>query len=287
MNDYLAEDGEKVNEKVLMVVPTMGSRMSWLNDCIKSIEGQSLKPRIIVVGPSASSLPEYCSARGIEFLPDPGKGLSGAINHGWSKASKDTEYLAWLGDDDLLAPGSLSQVVSAMEKSADSAFAYGKTRYIDEVGRTIYISRPTKFAPKYMKFGKDLLPQPGSVARASAITWSPPIDESLTNAMDLDFYLRLSTAEGWTWSYVPIEVSAYRIHGGAITQEKGVRDESEVVRDRYRSLRSASVARRLYGVRNFVERALTWVQWHVPNRKSVTDSGAYCLPGWFDDFEVR
>ncbi len=48
--------------------------------------------------------------------------------------------------------------------------------------------------------------------------------------MDLDLFLRLSRPGRKSWSYINTEVSAYRLHDGAITANKGGLDESDVVR---------------------------------------------------------
>lgn len=262
--------------ETLIVFPTRGERIGWLRDCVRSVKVQGVSAQLVVVGPKTADLTGFCRSEGLEYIEDPGRGLSAAINCGWSCGTSATKYLTWLGDDDLLAPGSLGLMMTTLKNAPEAAFAYGRTRYIDSSGTTIYISIPTRFAPRYMKVGKDFIPQPGSLIRAEAITWTPPLDESLRNAMDLDLFLRLSCGPRSRWAYVPVEVSAYRLHGGAITHNKGAADESEAVKERYRSRSWSQIAHRTATIRNFVERLLIWLQWHAPVRERTRSSGWYC-----------
>lgn len=210
------------------------------------------------------SLVQIASEFGAEYIVEEEKGLSLAINRGWEHLAPDLEFVTWLGDDDILAPSSLEQSTKALRSHKDAAFSYGRTMYIDSVGAPIYRSYPTRFAPLYLKIGQDYVPQPGSLIRVSAVNWYPFLDESLKNAMDLDMFLKLSRKGSKSWIYIPAELSAYRIHGEAITQTKGAFDESEWVRGRYRGNIASKVSSMTAIVRKFIEKLYVWSLWNFP-----------------------
>jgi GT2 family glycosyltransferase len=211
---------------ILIVVPTLGRRPDWLRAAVASITGQNVPARVLLVGPSRRELTDQASCLGVELLVVKQNGLSLAINAALHGA--DAAYVSWLGDDDILAPGSLRLVRAALEDSPTASFSYGRTRYIDARGQTIGRTKPGRWAPRYLTLGKDFVPQPGSLIRHSALRAVGYLDESLNNAMDLDLFIRLRA-----WGkpvYVPYEVSAYRVHAGSITATKGSADEAECVR---------------------------------------------------------
>lgn len=257
--------------RVGIVVPTLGTRPEWLDCCIRSITTQTEKANILLVGPSTAALQSVADSHGIGFLAEDRRGLSRAINSGWDLLSGDAEYFTWLGDDDLLAPGSLKLTADTLQANPMASFVYGRTMYIDESGNTIYRSYPTRHAPRYIRIGQDYIPQPGSLLRVSAVDWSPLLDETLKNAMDLDLFLKLSKRGPSSWVYLPTELSAYRIHGEAITQQKGPGDESDHVRDRYRSNRARKVATALRAPRKILEKIYVWSLWHGPTAESRYD----------------
>ena len=160
--------------RIGMIIPTLGTRPRWLSQCLKSLEMQSYRPLdVLIVGPDLQLLRKLADRHQVGFLPSVPNGLSCAINQGWDALAPECEYLAWLGDDDLLAPGSLSMSVTALNGHPRAAFTFGRTRFIDESSASIYVSTPTSFAPRYMRIGQDYLPQPGSLIRRSAVSWSP------------------------------------------------------------------------------------------------------------------
>lgn len=259
------------NNRVGIVVPTLGKRPEWLRLCLRSITSQTEQANIVLVGPTSSDLEAIAELHGVKFLAEDRRGLSRAINSGWNLLSQEVEYFTWLGDDDLLAPGSLKLTAETLRANPTASFVYGRTMYIDESGNTIYRSFPTRYAPTYLRFGQDYIPQPGSLLRVSAVDWSPLLDETLKNAMDLDLFLRLSEPGSDTWVYLPVELSAYRIHGEAITQQKGTADESDHVRDRYRSTCARKIALVVKKPRAILEKIYIWTLWHGPTASSESD----------------
>jgi glycosyltransferase involved in cell wall biosynthesis len=220
--------------EVVIAIPTMGTRPEWLNLTIESVEQQK-HPNVLIriVTPDPTRVNVSPTVRTpIEVIQAAASGLSDAINTG----IKDVEarYVTWIGDDDLLAPGSLACTHQALEKHRNAPYVYGRTRYIDERGKTIGYTRPTSLAHRYLKYGKDFVPQPGSLLRAHALREVGYLNSELKNAMDLDLFIKLG--EIGRPVYVPRELSAYRLHPASITLTKGVNDEAEVVRAHYRGV---------------------------------------------------
>lgn len=258
-----------------IVIPTLGSRPDWLQMAVDSVLSQNVKTKLVIVGANTPHVETFANGLGVRYIEQDGRGLSNAINTGW-KSLRELRYFTWLGDDDILAPGSLHNTIGVLDKQPSAKYVYGRTRYIDSAGMTIYVSRPTKIAPWYMKYGQDYVPQPGSLIRTSAIGDELLVDESLSNAMDLDLFLRLSSSGRHSWAYVAQELSAYRIHGGAITQTKGAADESEMVRSRHRSAVTSKLLPYVAPLRIQLERVYVGVQWRLPISKKSRAAGAYC-----------
>lgn len=243
--------------RTLIAVPTLGRREDWLRACVASILNQPVKADIVLVGPEGpinSILEQY---RGSFTIINQSKasGLTNAINAALD-AIEQHEYFSWLGDDDLLSPGSLGDTSRALDRARpETTFVYGRTRYIDAGGNTIGYTRPGRFAAKYLPYGKDFIPQPGSLIRISSLRHLGPLDNTLRNAMDLDMFLRLlkiGPAE-----YLPMEVSAYRLHDESITVSKSrTIDESDLVRRRQRSPKQQVWSSILKPLLPYVDRAV-------------------------------
>ncbi len=217
--------------RVLLVVPTLGTRPELLDQCLASIAGQSVQVEILLVAPEGSAVAAELAAKyGAGFLPDPGS-LASAINVGAAAAGEHIEYLNWLGDDDLLEPESLARTVACLEGNPKATVAYGACRYIDEEGQELWVSRAGPWATRILAWGPDLIPQPGMLVRRAAWNSVGGVDESYKFAFDLDLLLKLK-AIGPLLDVGEI-VSSFRWHGDSLT-----------VGDRTTSLQESERARR-------------------------------------------
>ena len=249
-----------------IAIPTLGTRLPWLRQCLLSITELQLgtSPEISVVVPAAraSAIHEVISDFEVRVIETNGAtGLSDAINIAWLNRGS-CQFFTWLGDDDLLAPGALGSVVAALEANPAAPFAYGNTRYIDGHNRTIMRVRATKWAWRYLRWGQDFVPQPGSLIRSGSVTSELLVDPSLKNSMDLELFLRLSSTGRGVPVYVNREVSAYRLHGESITAQKGSDAEGAMVRTAFRSSVVNGVAGRLSPVLHSFEKAYLYTLWH-------------------------
>jgi glycosyltransferase involved in cell wall biosynthesis len=182
----------EVPPRVLLIVPTLGRRPELLRQTLQSIADQTPHRAgiVVVCPPGAGEALKLVAEFGAEAVDDPG-GMTAAINLGLRRARPGHEYVNWIGDDDLLTPGSLAATVEALDTHPSAVAAFGHCDYIDEAGRVLFTSRAGRLAPWLMTWGPNLVPQPGALFRLSAVSEVGELDPSLKYAMDLDLLLRL------------------------------------------------------------------------------------------------
>lgn len=234
-----------------MVVPTLGNRPQLLRQCLASIVEQSIESTVVLVAPRENvDVKAIAGEFGAQLVADPGS-LAAAINVGVAHVpSHDVEYVNWIGDDDLLEAGSLQSTVEALDNALGSVLAFGACRYIDENGAELWVSKAGQWAPRILKWGPDLIPQPGMLVRRSAWEAVGGLDESFRFAFDLDLLLKLQVQGNFV--DVGRVVSSFRWHGDSLT-----------VGDRSTSLHESEVARRR--ALSPMARRLAWI-WEGPVR---------------------
>ena len=220
--------------EVLIIVPTLGDRLEFLAQTLESIVTQDVPADVLVVVPTGRhAARELAREHGASVADDPGS-LPSAINLGVSCAKPEHRYVNWIGDDDLLVPGSLAATVAALT-APGSVLAYGACSYIDDQGRELWVSQAGRWADRILAWGPDLIPQPGMLVRREAWEAVGGLDEGLRFAFDLDLLLKLR-AEG-RFVDVGRVVSSFRWHPDSLTvsDRTASLDESELVKRRYLS----------------------------------------------------
>ena len=247
------------------MVATLGRRPEYLDQTLASIRSQDVTADIVIVGPlDAPGLAATAERVGARLLPDPG-GLPEAINLGVDEGLRDHAYVNWLNDDDLLEPGSLRTTTAALEATPDAVVAFGACRYIDEAGRELWISRAGRWAPWILRWGPDLIPQPGMLVRASAWREIGGVDPSYRLAFDLDLLLKLQKI-GRLVDTGAI-VSSFRWHANSLT----VDDRGTNIAESERAKRAAlsPTARRLAWLWEAPVRVATRVAAREVNRRAA------------------
>jgi GT2 family glycosyltransferase len=221
---------------VLIVIPTLGRRPELFSLTLQSILRQTSEPAdvVVVLPTGATEVRELAAAAGAQLVDDPG-GMSAAINAGFALAGPQHEYGNWIGDDDLLTPGSLVTSAGALDDNPAATVAFGYCDYIDGEGRRLFTSRAGRLAPWLMTWGPDLVPQPGALFRLDAVREVGLIDASLSYAMDLDLLLRLRRLGRFVNTRTVL--SSFRWHASSTTvaNRSPSLDESELVKRRYLS----------------------------------------------------
>ena len=224
----------EVPAEVLVVVPTLGSRLDFLGQTLASIASQDVPADVLVVVPAdRTEARELARDHGARIADDPGS-LPSAINLGVRLALPEHRFVNWIGDDDLLVPGSLAATVGALRDDS-VVLAYGACSYIDDRGRQLWVSQAGRWAERILSWGPDLIPQPGMLVRRSAWDAVGGLDESMRFAFDLDLLLKLR-GQG---SFVDVGrvVSSFRWHPDSLTvsDRTASLDESELAKRRHLS----------------------------------------------------
>lgn len=178
--------------RVLVVLPTLGTRNDLLKLTLESIksQGKNLCDIVMVCPLRNKETIKLGKQYGAHFVDDPGS-MSSAVNAGVAFAKPEHEYLTWIGDDDLFTPNSIKTSLEALDKNPNAKLAYGYCDYINTQGNHVFTSKAGNLAPWIMTWGPNLMPLIGTVFRTSELKKAGEFDVNLKYSMDLDMFLRL------------------------------------------------------------------------------------------------
>jgi len=244
-------------QEIGIVVPTLGTRPEYLAQCLKSIRraGSSL---IHIVMPVSGSLPkEITSDLYDQVIADPGTGLAAAIHAGFISFPEQVRFINWLGDDDLLKPGSLDFTTQALRDDHKVVLAFGGCDYIDSDNHVIFTNKSGKYAVPLLRIGPQLIPQPGSLFRRDIYEQIGGLNSEFKWAFDLDLLIRLSRVG--SLKFLNLTLASFRWH-----------DDSLSVGGRNGSVREASLIRK-----RFLPRWLKPISelWELPMRSAIKYAG--------------
>ena len=218
-----------MNQRVGIVVPTLGKRPDYLEQCLRSIRAAG-DAHILLVAPDSFQVSALKSMSLFDSLViDPGSGLASAINQGIEALPESVQYVNWLGDDDLLTAGSLRTSTEFLDAEPKAVMTFGACEYIDGNGKKIWENRSGQWAVLLMKFGPDLIPQPGALFRRSAFETIGGLKAELGWAFDFDFFIRLSKIG--KLHYLDQTLAQFRWHPESLSVEhrkKSVAEASKV-----------------------------------------------------------
>jgi GT2 family glycosyltransferase len=253
-----------------MVVPTLGQRIEHLKLCLESIATQEVAGvDLVLVAPASPEVDALARQYGGRVVADPGRGISGALNAGFDAALPGTTYVSWLGDDDLLSPGSLAATTAALEAHPTASMVYGWCDYVDGSGTVVFSSRAGRLAALCITFAPNLVPQPGSLMRLADVQAVGGVDEDLMLSMDLDLFLRLRRRGRLI--ALPRTLASFRWHADSATvlSEEASAEEADQVRMRYMPAMVVSLYRLLRWPGRW---ALRLVKWRVRGNARKADS---------------
>jgi GT2 family glycosyltransferase len=213
-----------------LVVPTLGTRIDYLQKCLLSIRSAG-QAYILIVAPywfvSSNNLDDSLYDL---FVPDPNKGLAAAINSGINALPDSISFVNWLGDDDMLTEQSLNIASESLRANQDAVLVYGGCEYIDQAGNTLWKNRSGRFASSLIHFGPQLIPQPGALFRRKAFIEIGGLDESYKCAFDLDLLFKLKNLG--RLHFVDQTLAKFRWHDGSLSvgSRKGSVNEASVIR---------------------------------------------------------
>jgi GT2 family glycosyltransferase len=161
--------------------------------------------------------PVGCAPAINEFAVDEGGGLPSAINQGIRALPSTVEYVNWLGDDDLLTPGSLDTTTEILDSDHQAVMAFGACDYIDGEGNTVWQNRSGAWAVPLLRFGPDLIPQPGALFRRSEFEAAGGLNTNFGWAFDFDLFIRLSKLG--KMKYINQTLAKFRWHPESLSVE--------------------------------------------------------------------
>jgi GT2 family glycosyltransferase len=209
-----------------IVVPTLGNRRELMAECLRSIsdQGHTQPDLVVVTTPDAMARVERYAA-GAQVIPQDGPGIAAAITTGWQFLGTRVDALAWLGDDDRLAAGSLLRALTELQRRPAADMVYGQARYIDAAGQPTATLRPGRMGALLLRLGRNMIAQPGCLYRRSAVERIGGLDHTLRLAFDVDLHRRL-IANGRA-RYIPAVLGEPRTHPGSLT----VREREDSVKE--------------------------------------------------------
>ena len=218
-----------MNQRVGIVVPTLGDRPDYLEQCLSSLRAAG-DVHILLVAP-ASMNAEILSTEGFidSVVLDGGGGLAAAINQGIRALPSTVEYVNWLGDDDLLTINSLVASTKALDENDQTVMAYGSCEYINREGQTVWVNSSGQWAVPLLRFGPDLIPQPGALFRRSAFEEVGGLRVDLGWAFDFELFIRLSKVG--KLRFINQTLAKFRWHPESLSVEhrrKSVEEASQV-----------------------------------------------------------
>ncbi len=200
---------------IAIIVPTLGTRTALLNQTLKSIRLAGDCHIAIVSPDNATLLSQIDDVLYDQMIQDPMQGLAEAINFGIKSLPESIEFCNWLGDDDILTPNSLKYCSDILEQDSKCVCVFGKCQYINGVGEPIWMNKSSKFAVPLMRFGPQLIPQPGALFRRAAFNAVGGLNAKYKLAFDLDLLIKLSKVG--KIRYIPIQLSSFRWHDDSLS----------------------------------------------------------------------
>ena len=252
-----------------IVVPTLGKRPEFLTKALKSIRNSG-ECYIVIVAPVQAYVDKTIDRRFFdELVEDPMQGLVEAINTGVRALPQQIEYFNWLGDDDTLTPNSLRMSSSPLKDDPEIVCVFGMCQYINQDDQPIYKNKSGRVAVPLLKFGPQLIPQPGALFRRTSFNKVGGLDPTYQCAFDLDLLLKLKKMG--KSHYIPYQLSSFRWHSDSLS----VKSRSVSVREA-RKIRQKNLSRFF---------RLLSPSWELPLEKLIYSAGIVLTK--IDEIRVR
>jgi glycosyltransferase involved in cell wall biosynthesis len=198
---------------VSIVTPSL-NQGRYLADTLDSViaQGYPSLEHIVVEGGSTDEtsrvLDRYAGQPHIHVIQDvPPRGQSAALNVGFRAARGD--IIGWLNADDRYCDGAITAAVEALEHH-EALLCYGDWQDIDENGLVVRSITSGAFDRRELLEGVSTLMQPTVFQRRELFDRVGYLDEDLHYVMDIEFWLRASSATEFL--YIPRTMAQFRRH---------------------------------------------------------------------------
>jgi glycosyltransferase involved in cell wall biosynthesis len=253
---------------VTVVIPTRNRSRLLLSTLRSALAQRDVDVRIVIVDEASTDdtrdvIARHGDARVRSIRHDRPQGVSVARNHGI--AESDTEWVAFLDDDDLWAPDKLAlQLGRARAEGRD--WTYGAsvsllpTHEVSGGGPPPSPDAVCRDLPL-----RNVVPGGASnvVARRALLERVGPFDPALRHMSDWDMWIRLASAG--PPAIVDAPVVAYRLHAGnASVDTADIAREMSILERRYAGLRRGAPVDRAY-----VHRWIAWSAARMGRRRDA------------------
>jgi hypothetical protein len=212
-----------------VVVPTIGERPQYLESTLKSIR-EAGESHIILVGRKGFDGSSFQKSGLVDlYLDEDDASVANKINQGFRALPENIEYITWIGDDDLLAPGALETAIQALNKPERPVLVFGHCQYIDSEGKNVLVKRSGSWAVPLLRFGPQLIPQPSAFFRRDVFEKIGGLSDKFQFAFDFDLFLKLSKSGRAV--FIDQILSSHRWHKTSLTYSRrweSVREASRV-----------------------------------------------------------
>jgi GT2 family glycosyltransferase len=215
--------------KVGIVVPTIGQRPEYLPLALQSIR-EAGNAYVLLVGNKGFDATSFLDSGLIDkYIDEEDPGLAAKINFGFRALPQQIQYINWLGDDDLLTRGSLEVALDRITQQDQPVLVYGGCEYIDPKGNSLFTNKSGAWAVPLLRFGPQLIPQPGSLYRRDAFEKIGGLSQEFGWAFDFELFLSLSKMGKAV--FVPKILAKFRWHPGSLSvsrRAESVKEASKV-----------------------------------------------------------
>lgn len=224
----------------------------FLGDCLASVAGQtgvSWEHLVFDAGSTDDSAEVAARFPKAQWISEPDEGMSDAINKGFERAKGD--WVMWLNADDVLKPGSLSEMLAKLQKTTADV-VYGDYNFIDADGRFVRTMKVPQWSAFVNIYHHCYVPSTAAFYRRSTVL--APGHRLRTDfhyVMDGEFYVRLDSL-GMKFHHVPVNVADFRLHGenASMRHLARTRDLDEILKSERQHIESRAI-RRAYGITLF------------------------------------
>lgn len=178
------------------------------------------------------------------WVSRPDGGQTAALIEGFRRSTGDIQ--GWLCSDDLLEPGSLTEVANFFENNPKADVVYGNSYWMDVADRPIGPKKEHPFSRFIWLHAGNYLPQPSTFWRRSLYEKVGGLDPQFDLAMDADLWIRFSDV-GHIY-HVPRVWSGMRSYPEQKNQRLRTKSDEEGARIHARYGRPASRVRRFPGL---------------------------------------
>lgn len=159
------------------------------------------------------------------WISETDSGQSEALNKGFRLAKG--EIIGWLNSDDRYRPNCFDHVARAFRDRPDIDIVYGDYCFINESGKLLRLRREIEFNAFILLYHRVLyIPTAATFFRRRIFDENNWLDEKLHYAMDLEFFIRLSS-RGYRFMHISEVLADFRLQPTSKTCSSPDRQQAE------------------------------------------------------------